>query len=101
MDEDEIMRRATKAVADARKAIAEAEKILARNEQFLRDRGLSVEQLEVFLRRHGGPEVLREIERLAEKAMQEARTDADRAIRELNSADNRARPALRRFRQHI
>ncbi len=101
MDEDEVMRRATKAVTDARKAIAEAEKVLGRTEQFLRDRGLSVAQLQDFLSKHGGPQVLREIEKSVQQAMHEARMDADRAIHELNSAGNLTRPARRRFRQHI
>lgn len=100
MDEDEVMRRASKAVIEARKAIANAEAALGRTEQFLRERGLSVDQLQNYLQKHGGPAVLQEIQEMAEQTLREARLEADQTIRNAEPS-HPAKPVVRRFRQHV
>lgn len=101
MDEDEVMRRATQAVKEARKAIAEAEKSLSRTQTFLTKNGLTIDQLKEFLERKCGPAIFREIEKMAEQTLHEAKMDADREIRAMRGENKPPQSQRRGFKQFI
>lgn len=101
MDEDEVMRRASQAVREAKKAVAEAEKSLGRTESFLKDNGLTIDQLHAYLERHCGPGIFREIEKMAEQTMHEAKMETDRAINSMRSENKPVSSQRRGFKQFI
>jgi len=102
MDEDEVMRRAALAVKEAKKAVAEAEKSLSKTEDFLKDNGLTVGQLQAYLERQCGPGIFREIEKMAEQTMHEAKLEAEQAIQAMRIENRTSLAAPRRgFKKFI
>ena len=100
MDDEEFLKKSEQAIRESLKVVAQAEKALQRTEEFFREKGISPEQMKEYLRRHGNPEIQREIDMMVEQTMRQVREEADQAVRDsLKNAV--APPSKRRFRTMI
>ncbi len=101
MDEDEVMRKATQVIKEARKAIAEAENSMKRTQDFMKKNGLTIDQLKAYLQRQCGSHIFREIEKMAERTMNEARIEADRELRLMRIESKPVQSRAKGLRQFI
>jgi hypothetical protein len=100
MTDDELKIHIDKVVAEAQKAIGEANKALQRADHFFIENNIVPENLVEFVKLHGGPEALRDLDRIVEKSMNEIKSDAQRAIDEAFS-ENITKSPSKKFRTLI
>ncbi len=99
-NDDEVMRQARAAVQVARKTIAEAERALKRFESHFQSQDIDSASLIRQMEQRYGPSVLREIEDTVAQVLQDIRRESDEAIQEARRA-NLAAPSRLNARQLI
>ena len=100
MDDDEFMKKSEQAIRESLKVVAQAEQALQRTEEFFREKGISPEQMKAYLKRHGNPEIQREIDMMVEQTMRQVQEEAEQAVRD-SQRSAEAPPPKRRFRNMI
>ena len=100
MDDDEFLKKSETAIRESMKVVAQAEQALQRTEAFFREKGISPEQMKEYLKRHGNPEIQREIDMMVEQTMRQVQEEAEQAVRDSQRASV-APPPKRRFRNMI
>ena len=100
MDDDEFLKKSEQAIRESMKVVAQAEQALQRTEAFFREKGISPEQMKEYLKRHGNPEIQREIDMMVEQTMRQVQEEAEQAVRDSQRATV-APPPKRRFRNMI
>lgn len=100
MDDEEFLRKSDLAIRESLKVVAQAEQALRRTEEFFREKGITPEEMKEYLRRHGNPEIQREIDMMVEQTMQQVREEAEQAVRD-SQRNAVTPPSKRRFRSMI
>ncbi len=100
MDEDEFEKRSAKAILESLKVVRQAEEALKKTEDYFREKGITPEQMKEYLKRHGNPDIQREIDLMVEQAMNQVREQAEQAVLESQRAAATPLPR-RRFRSMI
>lgn len=100
MNDDELQSHLEKVLSEAKAAINEANKALQRADAYFIEKTISPDDLAEYVRVHGGPDALRDLDRQVEYAMNEIKAEAQ-AIIDQAFSDKLEKSRRKKFRSLI
>lgn len=100
MNEDDLREHTEKVLFEARKAIAEANQALERSDSYFIEHKITTGQLMEYVKLHGGPDALRDLDRMVENSLNEIKAEAQKAIDEAYS-DQKPKSSRKKFHSLI